>query len=157
MAKMLREIDHVRYVKEEAANAGFKMTKTLDLAREHCWGVMGGKAGRYLLDEYRRGACGTMPACESADVHAQLWNALDSGNENSARLLFRELLPLLNFEALFGTAVYKEVLYRPRVIASPYKRLPGLTLDRYDHEELDRILAALAPLFTIKTPTARPG
>jgi 4-hydroxy-tetrahydrodipicolinate synthase len=97
-----------------------------------------------------------MPACESTDVHAQLWNTLDAGNEAAARLLFKELLPLLNYEALFGTAVYKEVLYRRRIIASPCKRLPGLTLDRYDHLELDRILDELSPLFAVKTPTTRP-
>ena len=79
------------------------------------------------------------------------------GEEECAELLFKELLPLLNYEALFGTAVYKEVLYRRRIIASPYKRLPGLTLDRFDHQELDRILAELAPLFTVKTPTTRPS
>ena len=156
LARMLKEIPNVRYIKEESANTGFKITRTLELAGDACWGIMGGKAGRYLLDEYRRGACGTMPACESTDVHAQLWNALDSGNEAAARLLFKELLPLLNYEALFGAAVYKEVLYRRRIIASPFKRLPGLALDRYDHEELDRILEALAPLFTVKTPTTRP-
>jgi 4-hydroxy-tetrahydrodipicolinate synthase len=156
VARMLREIEGVRYVKEESANTGYKIVRTLELAGDACWGIMGGKAGRYVLDEYRRGACGAMPACESTDVHAQVWNLLDSGNETAARLLFKELLPLLNYEALFGAAVYKEVLYRRRIIASPYKRLPGLTLDRHDHEELDRILEALAPVFTVKTPTARP-
>ncbi|HEX2037011.1 MAG TPA: dihydrodipicolinate synthase family protein [Chloroflexota bacterium] len=157
LARMLREIESVRYVKEESANTGFKITRTLELAGDACWGIMGGKAGRYLLDEFRRGACGTMPACESTDVHAQLWNALDAGHQDAARHLFKELLPLLNYEAAFGTAVYKEVLYRRRIIASPYKRLPGLTLDAYDHQELDLILAELAPLFTVKTPTTRPS
>lgn len=156
MARMLREIGRVRYVKEESANTGYKITRTLELAGDHCWGIMGGKAGRYLLDEYRRGACGTMPACESTDVHARLWNALDGGQHEEARRIFKELLPLLNYEAAFGTAVYKEVLYRRRIIASPYKRLPGPTLDRIDHEELDCVLDELSPLFTIKTPTTRP-
>ena len=157
MARMLREIPNARYIKEESAQTGAKIVRVRELAGDECWGIMGGKAGRYLLDEHRRGACGTMPACESTDVHAQLWNALDAGHEAGARLLFKELLPLLNYEALFGAAVYKEVLYRRRVIASPYKRLPGLTLDRYDQLELDRILDELSPLFTVKTPTRRPG
>ena len=156
LVRMLQDIPNVRYIKEESAQTGYKITKVLELAGDECWGIMGGKAGRYLLDEYRRGACGTMPACESTDVHAQLWNTLDSGNEAGARLLFKELLPLLNYEALFGAAVYKEVLYRRRIIASPFKRLPGLTLDRYDQLELDRILDELSPLFTVKTPTRRP-
>jgi 4-hydroxy-tetrahydrodipicolinate synthase len=157
IARLCRELPRVLYVKEESLNTGIKIVQTLELAGEACLGIMGGKAGRYLLDEYRRGACGTMPACESADVHAQVWNLLDSGKERAARDLFNALLPLLNYEALFGTAVYKEVLYRRRIIASPYKRLSGLTLDRYDHQELDAILADLAPQFRIKTPTTRPG
>lgn len=157
LARLCREIDDVLYIKEESFNTGYKMVKMIELAGEHCLGVMGGKAGRYLLDEFRRGACGTMPACESTDVHAQIWNALDAGHEDAARQLFKELLPLLNYEAAFGTAVYKEVMYRRRIIASPYKRLPGLSLDAYDHHELDLILAELAPRFTIKTPTTRPA
>ncbi|HET7768488.1 MAG TPA: dihydrodipicolinate synthase family protein, partial [Chloroflexota bacterium] len=92
MARMLKELPNVRYIKEESAQTGPKIVKVLELAGEDCWGIMGGKAGRYLLDEYRRGACGTMPACESTDVHAQLWNTLDAGNEAGARLLFKELL-----------------------------------------------------------------
>jgi 4-hydroxy-tetrahydrodipicolinate synthase len=157
LARLCREIDGVRYIKEESLNTGYKIVKTLELAGDACWGIMGGKAGRYLLDEYRRGACGTMPACESTDVHARLWDALDAGEEAQARHLFKELLPLLNYEAAFGTAVYKEVLYRRRIITSPTKRLPGPTLDAYDHQELDRILAELAPQFSVKTPTTRPA
>lgn len=156
LARLCHEIDDVVYIKEESLNTGYKIVKTLELAGEFCLGIMGGKAGRYLLDEFRRGACGTMPACESTDVHAQVWNALDAGQEQEARAIFNDLLPLLNCEAAFGTAVYKEVMYRRRIIASPYKRLPGLVLDSYDHQELDLILAELAPRFTVKTPTTRP-
>lgn len=157
LARLCREIDDVSYIKEESLNTGYKIVKTLELAGDACLGIMGGKAGRYLLDEYRRGACGTMPACESTDLHARLWNALDAGQEAEARRLFKELLPLLNYEAAFGTAVYKEVLYRRRIIASPVKRLPGPALDAYDHQELDRILAELAPELAVKTPTTRPA
>jgi dihydrodipicolinate synthase/N-acetylneuraminate lyase len=156
LARLCREIEAVRYIKEESLNTGYKIVKTLELAGDACWGIMGGKAGRYLLDEFRRGACGTMPACESTDVHARLWNTLDAGQEAEGRHLFNQLLPLLNYEAAFGTAVYKEVLYRRRIIASPTKRLPGPTLDAYDHLELDCILADLAPQFGVKTPTTRP-
>ena len=82
---------------------------------------MGGIAGRFLLDEYRRGACGTMPACEATDIHVQVWNALDEGNEELARQLFNRLLPLLNMESRsFG--VIKAVLKRRGIIASDYMR-----------------------------------
>jgi len=156
LARILRDIDGVRYVKEESADAGPKMVRTLEQAGGACDGVMGGKASRFLVNEYRRGACGTMPACEINDVHAQLWQALDGGHEAAARLIRRTMLPLLDFEEAIGVAVCKEVLYRRRLIASPFRRLPGPSLDRYDHEELDRLLAEVAPLFTVKTPITRP-
>ena len=157
MARIIHEVPTVRYVKEESVGTGEKMTRTLELAGDECWGVMGGKAGRFLLDEYRRGACGTMPACEVNDVHAQLWQTLDGGCEVGARLLLREMLPLLDFEESYGPVVIKEVLYRRGLISSPFRRAAGPTLDRYDHAELDDLLAAVAPYFKVKTPIARPG
>lgn len=156
LARLCTSIDDVQYIKEESLSTGYKIVRTLELAGAACHGIMGGKAGRYLLDEFRRGACGTMPACESADVHAQVWNLLDAGQHDDARHLFNALLPLLNIEAQYGASIYKEVLYRRRIIASPYKRLPGLTLDAYDQIELDRILTDLAPHFTVATPVTRP-
>jgi 4-hydroxy-tetrahydrodipicolinate synthase len=156
VTRLCLEIGPIMYVKEESFGTGAKISHVLAHAGEACRGIMGGKAGRYLFDEVRRGACGTMPACESADVHAQVWNLIDGGRLDDARALFNDLLPLLNIEAAFGTAVYKEVLYRRRIIASPFKRLPGLALDVFDHQELDVILDALSPHFTVQTPTRRP-
>jgi 4-hydroxy-tetrahydrodipicolinate synthase len=119
---------------------------------------MGGMAGRFLLDEYRRGACGTMPACEVTDVHVAIWNALEAGDPARARELHNRLIPLLNIEWMYGAAVYKEVLYRRGIIASPALRGPGaLLLDEFDHQELDAILADVGQLFTtapIKAPVA---
>jgi 4-hydroxy-tetrahydrodipicolinate synthase len=155
VARLLREIDDVQYVKEESVGSGQKLSATLKLAGDACKGIMGGKAGRYLLDEFRRGACGTMPACEIADCHAQLWNALDAGQERRARDIFNQMLPLLNYEAAFSVAVYKDIMWRRGIIATPTRRLPGLVLDAADHVELDAILADLEPLFTIKTAIKR--
>ena len=110
---------------------------------------MGGMAGRFLMDEHRRGACGTMPACEVTDVHVALWNALEAGEEQRARSIYNRLLPLLNFEWLYGASVYKEVLRRRGVISSARLRGPGLhALDTFDHRELDAILADVSELFT---------
>jgi dihydrodipicolinate synthase/N-acetylneuraminate lyase len=111
--------------------------------------VMGGMAGRFLIDEYGRGACGTMPACEVTDVHVALWNALEAGDDALARSIYNRLLPLLNIEWLYGAAVYKEVLRRRGVIECAALRGPGMhTLDVFDHRELDQILADVSELFT---------
>jgi 4-hydroxy-tetrahydrodipicolinate synthase len=149
MARLLREIEHVDYVKEETIPAGQVMTQLIAQAGSSLRGVMGGMAGRYLLDEHRRGACGTMPACEITDLHVALWNRLEAADEEGARELFNRMLPLLNYEALFGATLYKEVLYRRGVIHCAATRGAVGPLDAFDHRELDAILSDLSPLFTV--------
>jgi 4-hydroxy-tetrahydrodipicolinate synthase len=106
--------------------------------------------GRYLLDEFRRGACGTMPAAQAPDVHAAVWNALEAGDEDEARRRFNRLLPLLNLEALFSTALCKEVLRRRGVIAhATIRGRSASPLDDFDHRELDAIWRDVSELFTV--------
>src|SRR5438034_3939352 len=107
MVRLLREIEHVEYVKEETIPAPHLMTALIEEAGDTLKGVMGGMAGRYLLNEYERGACGTMPACEITDIHVQLWEALESGDRERARDIYHRMLPLLNIEHMYGAAVYK--------------------------------------------------
>jgi 4-hydroxy-tetrahydrodipicolinate synthase len=150
VADLLRANANVRFVKEETEFASLMMTAIAEAAGPACEGIMGGKAGRHLLDEHRRGACGTMPACEVADAHVALWNALEAGDRPKAREIYRLLLPLLMFETGYGTAVYKEVLRRRGVIRCAAIRQPGgKILDRHAQQDLDDILADLAPLLSL--------
>ncbi len=150
LTRLLRELDHVDYLKEESTPAGQMMTRVLAQAGSHVKGIMGGAAGRYLMDEVRRGACGTMPACEVVDLHVQLWELIESGDEAAARAFYNRLLPLLNIESLYSFSIYKAVLHRRGVIATTVTRAAGAAvLDDYDTKELDAILADLAPLFRL--------
>jgi dihydrodipicolinate synthase/N-acetylneuraminate lyase len=150
LARLVQQIDGVEYIKEETLPAGHVMSDTLALAGARLKGIMGGMAGRFLLDEFARGACGTMPACELTDVHVAIWNALESGDFSRARALYNRLLPLLNIEWLYGATVYKEVLHRRGIIENPAVRGPGaLKLDKFDQRELDAILQDVNELFTI--------
>jgi dihydrodipicolinate synthase/N-acetylneuraminate lyase len=152
VARLVRELPHVDWVKEETLPPGHAITAELQLAGPKLKGVMGGIAGRHLIDEHRRGACGTMPACEATDVHVQVWDALDAGDACAARQLFNRLLPLLNFESR-SPGVYKAVLKRRGVIASDYLRhLAGNPLDEFDHKELDAILGDMIDLFRLAPP-----
>lgn len=153
LAKVLSEIPNVSYLKEETAHAPQVITAVRELAGDDLKGVMGGMAGRYMLEEYRRGACGTMPACEVADAHVKIWDALDGGDEAEARRLHTMLLPLLNYEAMFSFTIYKEVLLRRGVIASAKTRVPGAGhLDAENHRELDILLKEIEPLLTATIP-----
>ncbi len=150
LCRLLNEIEGVDYVKEETAFAPQVISGIIERAGDRVRGIMGGMAGRYLLEEARRGACGTMPACEVTDAHVAVWEAIEQGDERTARERHTQLLPLLNFEAMYSFTVYKEVLVRRGVIASARTRVPGAgKLDAENHRELDMMLDDLAPLLTL--------
>jgi 4-hydroxy-tetrahydrodipicolinate synthase len=153
VAELLTTLPDVKYVKEETEFASSMMTAIQDAAGPALEGMMGGKAGRHLMDEHRRGACGTMPACEVTDAHVLLWNTLESGDRAKARDIYRQLLPLLMFETGYGTAVYKEVLKRRGVIrCAAIRQTGGKTLDAHAQADLGEILADMKPLLSNAFP-----
>lgn len=150
LARLLTNIPGVDYLKEETAFAPQVISEVRELAGGRVRGVMGGMGGRYLLEEYRRGACGTMPACEVADAHVRIWNALEAGDAERARHLHTQLLPLLSYEAMYSFTLYKEVLVRRGVIANARTRVPGAAvMDAESRRELDRLLGDLEPLLPL--------
>ncbi len=152
MARLVNGLAHVQYIKEETDQSNHIITEVRQLAGDNLKGIMGGKAGRVLLQEYERGVCGTMPACEIADLHVPLWHLLEKGEKQAARAYFQQLLPLLNFEATVGVGpvVYKEVLRRRGVIAHSTSRRPNLQgFDEFDSRELDKLLAELGSLLSV--------
>jgi dihydrodipicolinate synthase/N-acetylneuraminate lyase len=152
MVRLLREVENIQYVKEETALAPHVMSELMREAGDSLRGVMGGMAGRYLLNEYDRGACGTMPACEITDVHVQLWEALESGDRTRAHDIYRRMLPLLNIEHMYGATIYKEVLRRRGVIRTATLRGGVGPLDDVDLRELDTILEGMRDLFRVSPP-----
>ena len=150
MARLIREIPHIAYIKEEIQPTTHAVSASLRLAGDRLKGVFGGAAGRHMMDEMRRGACGTMPACDVTDAHVAVWEAYERGDKAGARRLFNQLLPLLNLEFQYSVHVYKEVLKRRGIIRSAYVRAAPINgLDACDHQELDEVLKDIAPLFRV--------
>lgn len=150
LVRLLKEIEHVRYVKEEMSPSAHNISAVVEAVGEECWGVFGGALGRWMVSEMRRGACGFMPAAEVVDVHVQIWDAFQSGDEPTARRLLNQLLPLINLTMLLTMRVCKEVLVRRGVLTTANMRTPGAPeLDEEDGRELDLILQDLTPLFRV--------
>ncbi len=145
VGRMCRELDAVQYVKEETWPEPRQLSATLAATGDSCRGVFGGQGGVFLLDEYRRGACGNMPACQIAHQHVQLWDLLEANQPAAARALFNRILPLISFERLHGVAVYKEVLQRRGIFRTTHCRMPKYFLDDQDRMELDAILEGVEP------------
>ena len=148
MARVVAAVPEIRYVKEETMPCGQRIGALLALAPPHLDGVFGGAGARYLIDELARGAVGTMPACELADVHVALMRAWRMGDRQRARMLYSRSLPLLVFQAVFRMDMTKEVLRRRGVIQSRGVRAPGPRLDAGDHAELTELLADAADILT---------
>ena len=158
LAKLVDELPGIAYVKEEADPCTHLMTRVMDAVRDKARlkGVFGGQAGKYLMNEAARGACGTMPACDVPDAHVALWNAIERGEQAEARKLYNRLLPLLTMEALYPSVLYKQVLWRRGVIRHPGTRNPShAPLDEVDRRELDVLLDEISDLLPVHGPFAK--
>ena len=150
LLRLLREVENVQYIKEEAQPSAHNISTVLAAAGSDCKGIFGGAWGRWMLSEMRRGAHGFMPSVEVVDVHVQIWNAFQAGDEAGARQIYNRLLPFINLTFLLGLRLCKEVLVRRGVIQTARMRLPGdFLLDDEDYRELNTILADLNPLFKL--------
>ncbi len=154
MLEVAGRVDAIAYVKEEALPSGARISRLLDGAPASLRGVLGGAGGRYITDELARGATGTMPAVELAELHVALFAAHRRGDRAGVRALFNRMLPVLNLQAVFRWSLTKEVLRRRGIVAHAGKRAAGPVLDAGDERELGECLGELADV--LDPPVARP-
>ncbi len=150
MRELFAEVEHIDYLKEEQQPSAHQISAVIDEVKEGCLGVFGGGHGRWMLSEMRRGASGFMPAAEAIDVHVQIWDAFQAGDERKARDIFNLLLPQINLIMAVGLHVCKQILVRRGAIDCARMRAPGSPLmDAEDQRELEMIMADLAPYFKV--------
>lgn len=152
VAEIVAAVPAIRWVKEETQPCGQNISRLLAAAGDRLEGIFGGAGARYLIDELRRGAAGTMPASELADVHVAIVAAWRAGNETEARRLFAAALPLLNHQAVFRMDATKTVLARRGIISATGVRDRSPRMDRLDRVELDALLADTLDLFANHRP-----
>ncbi|MGY8826541.1 MAG: dihydrodipicolinate synthase family protein [Candidatus Latescibacterota bacterium] len=150
MRDLFAEVEHISYLKEEQMPSAHQISAVVEEVKEGCLGVFGGGHGRWMMSELRRGATGFMPAAEAVDIHVQIWDAFQAGDEDKARKIFNVLLPQINLILLLGLRVCKEILVRRGVLSSTEMRTPGvLRLDAEDEYELDKVMENLAPYYKV--------
>lgn len=141
VADVAKAVPAIRYIKEETPPCGQHLTRIKAATNGSVDAIFGGAGGRYITDELARGAAGTMPASELADIHAALIHAWQSGDVRTARKLYAASLPLLNFQAIFRMHMTKEVLRQRGVIKNVFVRGKGPKFDDGDRAELALLLA----------------
>ncbi|WP_087000917.1 dihydrodipicolinate synthase family protein [Rhizobium sullae] len=141
VAGIASAVSAIRYIKEETPPCGQHLTRIKAAANGSLEAIFGGAGGRYITDELARGAAGTMPASELADIHAALVHAWQQGDVKTARKLYSASLPLLNFQAIFRMHMTKEVLRRRGIIRNVFVRGKGPKFDDGDRAELAALIA----------------
>jgi dihydrodipicolinate synthase/N-acetylneuraminate lyase len=150
LKQLLDEIEFISYIKEESHPSAHQISSVLKHAGSSCLGVFGGAHGRWMLSELHRGANGFMPAVEAIDLHVQIWDAYQSGDEAGARKIFNSLLPLINLISILGLSVCKEALIMRGIFESAAMRIPDtVSLDAEDKRELGIIIDGLKPFFRV--------
>jgi len=137
LARMAREIEHVKYVKVEAPPTGPKVSAVLRESRDGL-GVFGGMNGQFLFEELARGATGTMPGSDMTALYVRIWNLFKSGQSEAAWRIFANVLPLIRFQLQpgMGVSAMKHNLVNAGVIRSAYVRHPTVALDNESVREL---------------------
>ena len=146
LLEILSAVPAIRYIKEETLPSGQRLTDVLANAPASLAGVFGGAGGRYITDELRRGAAGTMPAIELAEVHVALFAAHRAGDALVVRQIFTRMLPVLNVQAVFRWSLTKYILQKRGLIASMAQRMPGPIVDELDRADVDAFLSDLNDL-----------
>ena len=146
LLQVLGAVPSIRYVKEETLPSGQRLSQVRASAPASLLGVFGGAGGRYVTDELRRGAAGTMPAIELTEVHVALFKAHRAGDNQRARALFTRMLPVLNVQAVFRWSLTKHVLLRRGLLACDLQRAAGPRMDELDRADVDAFLDDLADL-----------
>jgi len=145
---IVNQVPQVVYVKEETLPAGPSIQAIIAAAPVHLKGVIGGGGSRYILDEYKRGACAAMPALEIADIHVQMDKAWREGNHALARELYVRSLPLLVLQAVYRMRLTKFVLMRRGVMQNAETRASGSLLDAAAMADIEENMAELGVLIS---------
>ncbi|MBM3734978.1 MAG: dihydrodipicolinate synthase family protein [Acidobacteria bacterium] len=140
LARMAREIEHVRSAKVEAPPTAPKigaLAGALGAATAE-FDIFGGLNGQFLIEEFERGAVGTMPSSDITSTYVAIWAHLEAGRKAQAWRLFTAALPLIRYELQpgLGVAAAKHNLAAAGVLRSARVRHPTQALNAAGLAEL---------------------
>ena len=111
--------------------------------------VFNGRGGLELIDNLRAGCAGMIPASDTFDRQARIFDLLREGAETQAEALYREVLPAIVFvmQSLDTLHTYGKRIAAIRLgIGEVFDRLPALQPNAFGMQCAQRYAAALGPL-----------
>ncbi len=146
LGRLGREIENVRYVKVEAPPTAPKISSTLKAASDGLT-LLGGLNGQFMIEEWRRGARGTMPASDMTWLFHSIWDDLEHRRLSAAWSTFQRALPLIRYELQpgLGVSAVKHNLVHAGVLENATVRHPTRALDREGLLELEALRSVVGP------------
>jgi dihydrodipicolinate synthase/N-acetylneuraminate lyase len=144
-ARLQEELGDRVMFKPESPPVGPRLSELLDATGGKAR-VFEGNGGLYLIDSFRRGVVGTMPAGDLVWAIAALWRALRAGDFAGAYRIAGPLALLVSMQSSLDSfvAVEKYLLAKQGVFPSRTMRGPvGRVLDQATCEEIDRLFDLL--------------
>jgi dihydrodipicolinate synthase/N-acetylneuraminate lyase len=144
--EMLEALGPMGWLKPEAPPFGQRVSQL----RKGSGGrarILEGSGGIALVDSYRRGIVGTMPAADVCWAVASLWQALESGDADRISRIHGPLAALISLQTSLDAfiAIEKHLLFRQGVIPTTVMRQPvSYLLDPETEIEADRLADLLA-------------
>jgi 4-hydroxy-tetrahydrodipicolinate synthase len=150
LARQIAECcEYVRYIKVETVPITMKVADMVAKAGDRLT-VFGGAGGGYFIEEMRRGSMGTMPFCSQPEAFVQVWKLVQSGDEETARTVFDQMIAPINRIASQGAGIFyyvhKELLRQRGIIATNKVRSPAPAVDDLTQRELQGLISDLYPV-----------
>ena len=111
--------------------------------------VFNGRGGLELIDNLRAGCAGMIPASDTFDRQARIFDLLREGAETRAEALYREVLPAIVFvmQSLDTLHTYGKRIAAMRLdLGEVFDRAPALAPNAFGMRCAQRYAAALGPL-----------
>ena len=147
LARMAREIEHVRYFKIETAGAAAKLRSLIEEGAGAVEGPWDGEEAITLLADLDAGATGSMTGGGYPDGIRQITDAYFAGRRAEAAAAYQRWLPLINYEnRQCGLLACKALMREGGVIASETVRRPLQPLHPATRAGLIELARGLDPL-----------
>jgi 4-hydroxy-tetrahydrodipicolinate synthase len=152
VVELCERIPLVQYLKEEKDPKGQALSEVLAPHSPAVKGVFSGSQCGYIIADYARGVCGSMPGAHMADVDVRIWELLEMGEIEAARQIHKDKMVLESTVSSLrgGWLSAKEVLRRRGVVSCAAIRNQGpLVLDEVDEAQLAYALDLVSKYFAL--------
>ena len=149
VARMVREIPNLHFVKDEAGHTLSRLSEFAELPGPHRPIPFTGGHGRTLVEEMARGSAGTMPAASWVDLYVKVWDLWHAGDRSDAMDMFSKALLLIAKASAHGLPALAYVLHLRGVFPNWNVRTPSARkLDRHAREQIEATLEFVRPYLT---------